>query len=270
MNARTVHQRYYGALCSEMYDLTKPVGRHYPDVPYYLNRLAAIGGPLLEAAVGTGRLLVPLLRAGLQIEGIDNSTDMLARCYRNCKAAGLHPTLHCGALETMDLPNHYNAIVISFGSFMLLSGPGEATAALDRMRRHLVPDGRLFLDVDAPRSPAAWHEDRELRRAVHCPDGSTIVLVNVRTSDDVADRIEHRVLSYEKWKDGRSVARETQDFSLRLYEHDEVSALLTEAGFVNIDVCADYVEGAAAGTAKDWLCFSGAKRAPSTTRHLYG
>jgi len=256
MNARTVHHGHYGALCSEMYDLTKPVGRQYPDVPYYLKRLAACGGQVLEAAVGTGRLLVPLLRAGLQVEGIDNSTDMLALCHRNCRTAGLQPTLHCGALETMDLPNRYNGIVISFGSFMLLSGPGEATAALDRMRRHLAPDGRLFLDVDAPRSQAAWHEDRELRRAVHCPDGSTIVLVNVRTSD-VTDRIERRVLSYEKWKDGRIVARETQDFSLRLYAHDEVMALLTQAGFVNIDVCGDYAEGAAAVTAKDWLCFSG-------------
>jgi hypothetical protein len=92
---------------------------------------------------------------------------------------------------------------------------------------------------------------------VHCPNGSTIVLVDVRASCDVTDRIERRVLSYEKWRDGWVVAREVQDFPLRRYEHDEVMVLLTGAGFVNLDVCGDYAEEAAAVTARDWLCFSG-------------
>ena len=139
---------------------------------------------------------------------------------------------------------------------MLFSGPGEATAALDCMRRHLAPGGRLFLDVDAPAIPEAWHEGRESRRVVDCPDGSTIVLVNVRTSQDVTDRVERRVLTYEKWRAGQVVAREVQDFPLRLYEQDELTALLREAGFVSVDVCADYTEGAAAATAREWLCFS--------------
>lgn len=249
--------RHYRSLCAELYDLTKPVGGHYADVPYYLKRLAAGGGRILEAGVGTGRLLVPLLRAGLWVEGIDNSPEMLSYCRRNCTAAGLTPTLYRGALETMDLPNRYNAIVITFGSFMLLSGPGEAAAALDRMKRHLVAGGRLFVDVDAPRIQSAWDESREWRRVVHCPDGSTIVLVDVRIGYDRTDRIERRVLSYEKRRDGQVVAREVQDFPLRLYDHDEVRALLTNAGFVNIDVCGDYLEAAGPVTAKEWLCFSG-------------
>ena len=63
-------ERHYGSLCAELYDLSKPVGGHYADVPYYLKRLATVGGRILEAAVGTGRLLVPLLRAGLLVEGL--------------------------------------------------------------------------------------------------------------------------------------------------------------------------------------------------------
>jgi SAM-dependent methyltransferase len=250
-------QRNYGTLCSELYDLTKPVGGHYPDVPYYLRRLAAIGGRILEAAVGTGRLLVPLLRGGLQVEGIDSSTEMLAYCRRNCASAGFQPTLYCGELQTMDLPNRYNAIVISFGSFMLLSGPGEPTAALDRMRRHLLPGGRLFLDVDAPGACAARYESRDVRRVANGPDGSTIVLLDVPIGYDATNRIERRVLSYEKWSDGRIIAREVQDFHLRRYQPDEVTALLAGAGFANVDVCGDYAEETAAATAKDWLCFSG-------------
>src|SRR5687768_4171347 len=104
-------ERYYGSLCAELYDLTKPVGGDYPDVPYYLRRLAPIGGRVLEAAVGTGRLLIPLLRAGLQVDGIDASTEMLTWCRRNCAAAGVQAALYHGALETMALPQRYHAIV---------------------------------------------------------------------------------------------------------------------------------------------------------------
>ena len=240
-------RRHYGVLCSELYDLTKPVGGHYPDVPYYLKRLAGVDGRVLEAAVGTGRLLVPLLQAGLQVEGIDSSPEMLTYCRRNCALAGLSATLHCAALEAMELPDRYDAIVISFGSFTLLSGPGEAATALDRMRCHL--------EVRQPDSGGS--ERRESRRVVQCPDGSTIVLIDAPVGYDVTDRIERRLLSYEKWMDGQVVAREVQDLPLRRYGEDELRSLLTGAGFGNIDVCGDYAEGVDPATAREWLCFSG-------------
>jgi hypothetical protein len=59
----------YGSLCAEVYDITKPIGGQYPDVPYYIRHLSKIGGRILEPAVGTGRLLIPLLEAGLHVEG---------------------------------------------------------------------------------------------------------------------------------------------------------------------------------------------------------
>lgn len=253
-------QRSYGPLCAEVYDLTKPVGGDYPDVPYYLRRLAPIGGRVLEAAVGTGRLLVPLLRAGLRVEGIDGSTDMLAYCRRNCEAAGWRATLHQGALERMTLGARYNAIVLTFGSFMLLSGPGEAVAALDRMQHHLVPGGRLFVDVDAPRARTPRPAGGAARRVVECPDGSRIVLLDVVTREGAVDGIERHVLSYEKSRGGRVVGREVQDFPLRRYEHDDLVRVLADAGFARIEACGDYAEDAAAVTARQWLCFSAVAR----------
>jgi SAM-dependent methyltransferase len=212
---------------------------------------------VLEAAVGTGRLLVPLLQAGLQVEGIDSSPEMLGYCRRNCELAGLAATLHCATLEEMDLPSRYSAIVISFGSFMLLSGPGEAVSALDRIKHHLVPGGRLYVDVEAPGARGGGSTRGETRRIVQCSDGSTNVLIDAPVSHDVADRIERRLLSYEKWKNGRVVGREVQDFRLRRYDQVELSRLLTGAGFGNIDVCGDYAEGVDPAIAREWLCFSG-------------
>ena len=58
----------YGTLASEVYDLDKPVGRSFADVEYYTGLLAGVGGPILEPAAGTGRVLIPLLEAGHLVE----------------------------------------------------------------------------------------------------------------------------------------------------------------------------------------------------------
>nr|QQZ50539.1 hypothetical protein JKL49_03040 [Phenylobacterium glaciei] len=71
----------YGSLCAEIYDLDKPVGSLF-DIPYYSGRLKELDGPVLEAGVGTGRLYVPLLEAGLDVTGFDHSPT----CWRSAAA----------------------------------------------------------------------------------------------------------------------------------------------------------------------------------------
>jgi 2-polyprenyl-3-methyl-5-hydroxy-6-metoxy-1,4-benzoquinol methylase len=138
-----------GPLCTEVYELTKPVGGSYPDVPYFIQHLFQIGGRILEAMVGAGRLLIPLLEAGLNVEGIDSSPAMLAAHRDNCAARGLTPMLYEGAAETLDLPGQFNAIVVTWGSFMLLDHTA-ALAALQAFAQHLEPQGHIFVDLEIP------------------------------------------------------------------------------------------------------------------------
>jgi hypothetical protein len=60
----------YGRLATEVYDITKPIGHSFGDVEFYLERLKSC----------TGRVLIPLMEAGLEIEGTDNSPEMLTIC----------------------------------------------------------------------------------------------------------------------------------------------------------------------------------------------
>jgi ubiquinone/menaquinone biosynthesis C-methylase UbiE len=140
----------YGPLCTEVYDITKPIGGEYPDVPYYIKHLSKIGGRILEAMVGTGRLLIPLLEADLNVEGIDSSEDMLASCRQHCAQRGLKSVLHHGFVENLDLSGKFKAIVVSFGSFMLLEKRNAAVAALQAFARYLEPQGRIFIDLELP------------------------------------------------------------------------------------------------------------------------
>ncbi len=54
----------YGPLASAVYDLDKPIGRSFGDLEYYERSLAGLSGRILEPAVGTGRVLIPLLESG--------------------------------------------------------------------------------------------------------------------------------------------------------------------------------------------------------------
>jgi SAM-dependent methyltransferase len=140
----------YGSLCTQVYNITKPIGGNYPDVIYYIQHLSKIGGRILEAMVGTGRLLIPLLEVGLDVEGIDTSPHMLAVCQQNCASRGLNPKLYEGSIENLNLPIKFNAIVVTLGSFMLLAKRSTAIAVLQAFAKHLKPKGRIFIDLELP------------------------------------------------------------------------------------------------------------------------
>ena len=88
-----------GRLATEVYDIDKPIGPPFGDVEFYLGRLRSCTGRVLEPAVGTGRMMIPLLEAGIEVEGVDNSPEMLAICRARCAERGVdEPGLGGGEL----------------------------------------------------------------------------------------------------------------------------------------------------------------------------
>lgn len=69
----------YQSLSAKVYNFDKPIGASFGDIEFYescLNQLS-IKGPILEPAVGTGRLMIPLLKKGFDLKGFDTSKQML-------------------------------------------------------------------------------------------------------------------------------------------------------------------------------------------------
>lgn len=247
----------YGPLCTEVYDITKPIGGHYPDVPYYIRHLSKLGGRILEAAVGTGRLFIPLLEAGLNVEGIDPSQEMLACCQRHCAQRDLKPVLHHGAMENLDLSGKFNAIVVSYGSFMLLEKRSAAIATLQAFARHLEPQGQIFIDLELPVEDFKTQGQVRHRDPVECTDGS-IILVQSTSRIDWLEQLNISLLRYEKWFDGKLVATELQRLPLHWFGRDEFIMCLQENGYQDIAVCANYTDNLKPSDYKDTMCFSAA------------
>src|ERR1051325_4801737 len=88
-----------------------------PEIDYF-RRFVEGGQPALDVACGTGRLLLPYLRAGLDVDGTDISPDMLALCRDKAAREGFSPNLYQQAMHELDLPRKYKTIYLC-GSFGL-------------------------------------------------------------------------------------------------------------------------------------------------------
>jgi SAM-dependent methyltransferase len=228
----------YGMLCSEVYDLDKPIGQPRNDVGYYLNQLIGVTGRILEPAVGTGRVLIPLLESGLDVEGFDTSPEMLDVCRRHCRERDLHAVLRQADMTTFVQPAAYAAVVIPTGSITLLDGKEATAAALACFHQSLQPAGRVLVDVPPPQLIA---EPEPMR---HWRAGSFVWTLQTQhiEYDAVANQTT-RWLRYEKWGAGVLVASELQLFKLQHWSVSEFEQMLSDAGFTSITVTADYRAG---------------------------
>ena len=77
------------------------------ELAFYQGFVERNGEPALDLACGAGRLLLPMLRAGLDVDGCDVSADMLARCRELADAEGMAPQLYQRAMHALDLPRKY-------------------------------------------------------------------------------------------------------------------------------------------------------------------
>src|SRR3990172_1144329 len=133
MSGREVGKRAeYKALLTEAYDLDKPEAPP-EELAYYRRNIRARGEPVLEAMCGSGRFLVPLLEAGIDIDGVDASPDMLAACSARCAERGIAERLHQQLLHELDLPRRYRLIFAGGGSFGLIIDAAEVAESLRRL-----------------------------------------------------------------------------------------------------------------------------------------
>lgn len=241
----------YGAMCTEIYDLDKPPGS-LPDVPFWIDRLAGTDGPILEAGVGTGRLLIPLLEVGFQVEGFDGSPDMLATCDRHCAGRGLSPALRQARFQDFAYDHSFAAILVPVGTFNLIDDFAEALGVLRRFFDHLAPGGRLMIDL---LPPGYLTGERPDIRTWTTPSGDLLRIEGRAVDIDLVRqrRVTHD--RYERWRDGRLVESELEIMAFRVWGLKEFEMALAMAGFSQISVGADHQPGKRPGRSSRILNF---------------
>jgi SAM-dependent methyltransferase len=225
---------YYGVV-AEGYDIY--LGDvDFGDAAIWRDALTESTGPALELACGTGRVLLPLRRAGFAVEGLDASAEMLAICAAKAERARLSVDLHHAAMERFDMGRRYGAIYCPLGSLMLLTAPGALAAALACALRHLAPDGlftaaldRLDTNPDTT-APGPWRPRRSGHR-----DG-TEYRVRERAMPSPAPGVWRSEMEHTVTRGGVVVAQRVKPFDLLCIDPGLIVAQLTAAGFTGIDL----------------------------------
>lgn len=218
------------------------------DADYFRAFVERYGEPGLDAGCGSGRILLPCLAAGMDVDGLDAAGDMLAECQRLAEAQGLTPTLHHQPLHLMDLPRRYRSIFIC-GSFGLGAGRSEDLEAIRRCFAHLEPGGRLAIDMHLPTANSSgwknWVDQRELprpwrdsgdRRAL--ADGTELELRSRQIAFDPLEQTWEAEIRITHYNGDTVLGDEIYPLTATAYFQGELTTMLRACGFVDITVTA--------------------------------
>lgn len=217
------------------------------DIATVLSMARQAGGPVLELGCGSGRLLLPLARAGCTVTGVDNSAAMLARARAALETeppdVQARVALHQMDMANMTLENgRFALVIIPYNTFMHLDS-AQKTATLKQVREYLAENGRLFLDLINPFAVAATPNDHAVsleNRFTDPQTGRTVLQMASNHLDEIAQQL-HITWIYDASPPGggpvqRTIAAAVYHY---LFPH-QLELLLHDTGFQLLSLAGDY------------------------------
>src|SRR5688572_2189461 len=199
----------YRGLMAELWDHFRGDTSTWADRMLYRDLVRETGEPVLDVGCGTGRILLDFLQEGIDIDGVDNSREMLDLCRKKADALGLQPKLYLQSMESLHLPRRYRTILVPSSSFQLLVDSDKAHLTMQRFYGHLPPGGSLIMPF-----MVLWKEGDPLDTGWQ-PRGEKVresdgVLAKrwSRATYDVEEQLEHTEDRYELWRNGQLIASE--------------------------------------------------------------
>ena len=128
--------------------------RRRDDVRFYRTLAGERGGPVLDLGCGTGRLMLPLLRDGHVVVGLDRAPAMLARAAQRLARLGAAPRRRAllvrGDLGTLAVARRFSFAVAAFHTIQHCESDGDLLRFFRGVAAALLPGGWLAFDTFAP------------------------------------------------------------------------------------------------------------------------
>ena len=240
----------YGST-ADLYDYVAPY-RDRPDVRFFVEAAEAAGSPVLEIGCGTGRVLIPTARAGLDVVGLDLSPGMLGVCRQRLQAESpaVQRRVHLvrADMRRFELRRRFTLATIPFRPFQHLLTVEDQLSCLAAIRRHLVDGGVMILDLFNPSldllASRPTGEEFGEEPEVVTPDGRRIVRRHKTVAQDRFNQVnDHELVYYVTHPDGQK-QRLVHAFPLRYLFRFEAEHLLARAGFAVEHLYAGYDKSA--------------------------
>ncbi len=227
---------------ARFYDLD--LGSEAEDVELYLSFAKRTGGPVLEIGCGTGRLLLPLAKAGYECVGVDVSPAMLAIAQAKIEAERLASrvsVLQADARE-LEIGRRFGLAFIGLNSFMHFVTDADQRSVLAGIHYHLDGLGTLVLDLPNPDSSLLGEASGQLVHEwtrVSPETGRTVMKTRAQRVDAAAQMLD-LLFVYDEIDEVGIVRRTAVPFPLRYYYRRELELLLEACGFAVEAVYGDY------------------------------
>jgi ubiquinone/menaquinone biosynthesis C-methylase UbiE len=236
------------------------------DVPFWRQLALRVGGTLLELGTGTGRIALPLARAGVSMVGIDRSTPMLARAQariRRSKLAGRVSLLR-GDIRFLPFQREFSMVLAPYGMLQSLLRERDLTATLEEVHRVLRPGGTFGVELvaDLP----AWKEYRKrisLKGWRGVRGGAHLTLIETVRQD----RRRGLTIFDQEFVERRGRTSQSRQFSLafRTLTVPQMARRLEKAGFEVTALLGDYRGAAWDPRADVWIILARRSRSAGTT-----
>jgi len=225
------------------------------DIPFYIEYAHQYQSPILELACGTGRLIIPLAKAGLDIYGVDLSNNMLEVCRKAIHQKPFEHRVHLFLADMVrfNLPRKdFHLAFIALRSFMHLLSKIDQLDCLQRVYDHLQPQGKFIISVIAPDPEKLAQSPSDVftvRHEFDLPNGHHVLRKERLVQHDRVNQVRHFEFKFQEFNTaGRLVRERVVPLKTRYLFRHELHLLLETVGFQITEVYRDYNKNPFDGT----------------------
>jgi len=216
------------------------------DLDLYLALADRASGPILELAVGTGRLAIPLAEAGHDVTGVDLDRAMLDRARARAERARVAERLELVEADLVDVrmptAGEFGLAFLALNSLLVLPTRAAQRAAVRTLADHLAPDGVAAVDVWIPDADdlARFDGRISLEWPRLEPETGAIVTKAASAAHDAASATVTLTTIFEEGGQGEPARRWVRRDRLRLVSADELRGFAEDVGLVVEALAGDY------------------------------
>lgn len=241
-------KNYYGNLCTEMYEILHDKAPQ-DELDFYLS-YAEKNKKILEIMCGSGRFLVPFLKYGYNIRGVDFSVEMLEKLKLKAPEADVE----YADIAEYTTNEQFDYIFISSGSVSLFTDMNLCQKILKKIKGLLAPAGKFVFAVDTIAAKCLDNDDYETSVSVKLNNGFDLVL-KTKNYFDVQQQVQFSPGIYELYDRDKLLKSEHMDFQTHLYKFGEMENYLREAGFTEIKTYSSFEKEIAIDDCCDMFLF---------------
>jgi SAM-dependent methyltransferase len=210
------------------------------DVPFFVEEAKKANGDVLELMAGTGRVTIPLLRAGIAVTCVDYSPEMLARLREKLSAQNLTAEIHVMDIRYLNLNRQYQQIIIPFQAFPEITSEPDQLSALRQIYTHLDDEGLFICTLHNPvvRLKAV---DGHLNLAGRFPFEQNELFVWLRQQYNPETRLVEVLEFFEEYdQHGTMQTKSFSELKFHLLEKAVFERLFQSVGFECVALYGDY------------------------------